>query len=796
MSEYLEDLLKDSSESFEDGNYFLVTITELELGTTYPLEFRWKYKDGTLGKDWSAVYNLQTSGPSTPVAPDLNSADVVAGAGFIKVTWAGFAAGTLATDFDRVNIYIAGTSFGDGTKPAGFFKKAETRVFNAEPGIYTVVLKIQTVNGAESSASIARTVTVAPIEEQVESPVAPTGFSSSRILGGIEVAWNGTYSGGASWYGFQAINIYAGTSATATPGTYIKVGQMTANKTTNKIVVPQDGTYVRYDQPVYIHASSVNKATPPVESTIVANVTNQSLGARSAIATDLADQIITNAKLVDDAVTAAKIATSAITETKIASDAVTSPKIVANAITADKIVSSAITADKIATNAVTAGKILAGTIDVTKLAAGTISANNMEAGIITSTTFIRAGTSTGNRIEISSSTVGSVLPGLYIYNGGSAVFSAPISGGLSITGSLSATSISTNSGKFGVSSGGILTATDVDISGGIKATTGYIGSTNGATGWHITASGIQNSSGTVQLNGTTGTITGATIEGSTITTNGSTSDGTIRISNSNNAIEFLYGGTAVSSIYPFNLGSEIIIQQGVPGFIRYPQSRAYISISSGTATIGYANSSGSRSVGFSIDSTSISAFVGSGGLVTSGGPIYTGANTTVATDQTEGISLTQGGTLSARRSNANPLNLHRFNVTAATTTSVSVIDFYRNGTARGTLEIFGNTSAPVLVGSSDYRLKENVREYSGGLNKILQTQVKVFNEIEDEEKNDIVGFIAHEFAEVFPEYVIGEKDAVDEDGNPIYQKLSHSNLTPYLISAIKELSQRLDALEG
>jgi hypothetical protein len=41
-----EDLLKDTSESKDDGNYFLVTITDLDLGTAYPLQFRWKNKNG------------------------------------------------------------------------------------------------------------------------------------------------------------------------------------------------------------------------------------------------------------------------------------------------------------------------------------------------------------------------------------------------------------------------------------------------------------------------------------------------------------------------------------------------------------------------------------------------------------------------------------------------------------------------------------------------------------------------------------------------------------------------------
>jgi hypothetical protein len=49
----LPDLRKDSSQAVgTDNEYFLVTIVDLELGTTYPLEFRWKYKDGTVAENW------------------------------------------------------------------------------------------------------------------------------------------------------------------------------------------------------------------------------------------------------------------------------------------------------------------------------------------------------------------------------------------------------------------------------------------------------------------------------------------------------------------------------------------------------------------------------------------------------------------------------------------------------------------------------------------------------------------------------------------------------------------------
>ena len=363
MAELYEDLLKDTSESFEDGNYFLLTITELELGTTYPLEFRWKYKDGTYGKDWSAVYNITTPVSSVPGDPALAAGDVVGGPGYIKVTWNGNdASGNPIENIDRVNVHIAGASFGDGTKPAGFFKTAGTQTFAAEPGIYIVQLKAVRVDGATSFFSTARTVTVTAIEEAIETPVVPNGFTARAILSGIEVSWAGTYVGGAAWSGFQAINIYAGTSSSATGGTYIKVGQMTANKVSNKIVIPIDGTYVRYGFPAYIHASSVNKATPPVESSISANV-----------ASATPSQVV-NTDLINEAITATKIALGAVTNTKIADDAITTPKILAGAITTGKIDTLAITSDKIAALAITAGKIDTNAITADLINSGTLKA--------------------------------------------------------------------------------------------------------------------------------------------------------------------------------------------------------------------------------------------------------------------------------------------------------------------------------------------------------------------------------------------------------------------------------------
>jgi hypothetical protein len=51
------------------------------------------------------------------------------------------------------------------------------------------------------------------------------------------------------------------------------------------------------------------------------------------------------------------------------------------------------------------------------------------------------------------------------------------------------------------------------------------------------------------------------------------------------------------------------------------------------------------------------------------------------------------------------------------------------------------------------------------------------------------GFIAHELQAVVPDCVTGTKDAVDADGNPVYQGIDTSFLTATLAAALQELHQ-------
>jgi len=487
-----------------DKNYFSVKVVGLKIDQSYSFQFQWILDDGTLS-DWSPGYQIATPTEVVPTAPSV--VVPATSTGSIPVTLS-----TFPTNAKRVDIYVIGGEFGAG-KVADYFLSAGTKNIAVAGGVYQVSLITVTPSNINGNPTNTFTITVATAGEVIQAPTNPNGFSIDRVLSGIQVNWAGTYANG-TFTGFEAIKIYVGNSASFTNGTYREAGVMTGNNVKNTITIPVDGTYLRYDLPVYVHAAAINKSG--TLGTVQVNVANSSLGARSAIGSDLADLIITNTKLVDDAVSAAKILTGAITTTKIADDAITSPKIIANAITADKITTGAIIADKIATNAITAGKILAGTIDVSKLSAGTISVNNLEAGNINATSFIRAGSgNTGARVEISSAAIsGGPAAGFYIYNSaGTAILSAPLSGGLSIVGGGSFTGdISGASGTFA----GNLSASNglFSVSNGIlTALSGTIG------GWKINSTQLR-SNGANQISLNQGTpkialITGATLNGAT-----------------------------------------------------------------------------------------------------------------------------------------------------------------------------------------------------------------------------------------------------------------------------------------
>jgi hypothetical protein len=135
--------------------------------------------------------------------------------------------------------------------------------------------------------------------------------------------------------------------------------------------------------------------------------------------------------------------------------------------------------------------------------------------------------------------------------------------------------------------------------------------------------------------------------------------------------------------------------------------------------------------------------------------------------------------------------------------------FIWNATDSGTrfFQSFVLGSSPTIVGSitstgsatayntsSDYRLKNSVAPMTGALAKVAALKPVTYKWKVD--GSDGEGFIAHELAEVVPQCVTGQKDAVDEEGNPQYQGIDVSFLVATLTAAIQELKAEFDAYKA
>jgi hypothetical protein len=110
----------------------------------------------------------------------------------------------------------------------------------------------------------------------------------------------------------------------------------------------------------------------------------------------------------------------------------------------------------------------------------------------------------------------------------------------------------------------------------------------------------------------------------------------------------------------------------------------------------------------------------------------------------------------------------------------------------------GNNSASWST-TSDQRLKKNIVDNNIGLDKILEIQVRNFEYKTSDEVTELpkeqtvqksglqLGVIAQEIQKIFPECVKQESTGV--------LSVDPSNLTWYLINAVKELKAEVDSLK-
>jgi len=181
-----KDLLKDTSEIKEDGNYFLLTVTDLSPAETYPIQFRWKYKDKTFS-EWSSSKKLITPGESGIAIPKVSLTapkTFTVDNGKIIVYWDGkdSSNNNIESIIDRVNVYIEDDANTFGIGPTAFLKEKGSVSIPVPAGTYTAFLRSVTTRGALSNASTEVELTVTD-SSKVEAPTNPNGFTVTRILG-------------------------------------------------------------------------------------------------------------------------------------------------------------------------------------------------------------------------------------------------------------------------------------------------------------------------------------------------------------------------------------------------------------------------------------------------------------------------------------------------------------------------------------------------------------------------------------------------------------------------------------
>ena len=95
--------------------------------------------------------------------------------------------------------------------------------------------------------------------------------------------------------------------------------------------------------------------------------------------------------------------------------------------------------------------------------------------------------------------------------------------------------------------------------------------------------------------------------------------------------------------------------------------------------------------------------------------------------------------------------------------------------------------------TSDYRLKNNPQPLTSSGAFIDALQPKTWTWAQDGSPG--AGFIAHEFQQVSPISVSGAKDAVDADGNPVYQSMQASSpeVIANIVAELQSLRARLAA---
>lgn len=175
-----------------------------------------------------------------------------------------------------------------------------------------------------------------------------------------------------------------------------------------------------------------------------------------------------------------------------------------------------------------------------------------------------------------------------------------------------------------------------------------------------------------------------------------------------------------------------------------------------------------------------------GGLSVSGTTTLTG---NVTTNGSQVINFSSFGLVSV--ANATTAAAAAYLQVLATGTSLGTF-IYGSGAGSQVGSITTNGSATSFNTTSDHRLKV----VHGAADTGALIDAVPVHQAEMKHGHARPMFLAHELQAALPDAVRGEKDALDADGNPVWQTVDHGMLVPILWAEIRDLRRRLATLEG
>lgn len=171
-------------------------------------------------------------------------------------------------------------------------------------------------------------------------------------------------------------------------------------------------------------------------------------------------------------------------------------------------------------------------------------------------------------------------------------------------------------------------------------------------------------------------------------------------------------------------------------------------------------------------------------VTTTGGNLLVGTTSQTAQER---LSVATTGATQAALFKNNDVSKDTIVAWSATTSGTNqFVGFYTEAgiTQRGSITYNRGVGLTAYNTTSDYRAKD----ISGPISDALQTvaQLKPYMGTMKGATVERPMFVAHEAQVPAPYCVTGEKDAVNEAGEPVFQQMDHSTLVPLLTAAIQE----------